>query len=72
MGTQANNLERLSLSDPVTTLLLWGIDISEKQIDKAKQHLTACGLSAKLICSPMEEECDIPADYLTLFIRFTP
>lgn len=42
---------------------LWGIDISEKQIEKAKQHLTACGLSAKLICSPMEEECGIPADY---------
>ncbi|MGR6129283.1 MULTISPECIES: class I SAM-dependent methyltransferase [Paenibacillus] len=42
---------------------LWGMDISEKQIEKAKQHLTACGLSAKLICSPMEEECDIPVDY---------
>lgn len=42
---------------------LWGIDISEKQIEKAKQHLTACGLSAKWICSPMEEECSIPVDY---------
>ena len=42
---------------------LWGMDISEKQIGKAKQHLTACGLSAKLICSPMEEECGIPSDY---------
>ncbi|MFC7680775.1 class I SAM-dependent methyltransferase [Paenibacillus sp. GCM10028914] len=42
---------------------LWGIDLSEKQIEKAKQHLTACGLSADLICSPMEEECGIPVDY---------
>lgn len=42
---------------------LWGIDISEKQIEKAKQHLTARGLSANLIASPMEEECGIPTDY---------
>ncbi|GAA0841726.1 class I SAM-dependent methyltransferase [Bifidobacterium pullorum subsp. gallinarum] len=42
---------------------LWGMDISEKQIEKAKQHLTAYGLSAKWICSPMEEECSIPVDY---------
>lgn len=42
---------------------LWGIDISEKQIEKATQLLTTCGLSAKLICSPMEEECDLPVDY---------
>jgi len=42
---------------------LWGTDISEKQIEKAEQHLTACGLSAKLICSPMEDECGIPMDY---------
>ncbi|CAH8770901.1 class I SAM-dependent methyltransferase [Paenibacillus dendritiformis] len=42
---------------------LWAVDISEKQIEKAKQHLTACGLSAKFICSPMEEECGIPMNY---------
>jgi len=42
---------------------LWGMDISQNQIEKTKQHLTACGLSAKLICSPMEEECGIPEDY---------
>lgn len=41
----------------------WGMDISENQIEKTKQHLTECGLSAKLICSPMEEECGIPEDY---------
>lgn len=42
---------------------LWGIDISEKQVDRARQHLTSCGFSAKLICSPMEEECGIPGGY---------
>ncbi|MFT9371713.1 class I SAM-dependent methyltransferase [Paenibacillus polymyxa] len=42
---------------------LWGTDISEKQIEKTTQHLTSCGLSAKLICSPMEEECGIPEEY---------
>lgn len=42
---------------------LWGVDLSEKQIERARQHLTSCGLSAKLICSPMEEECGIPEDY---------
>jgi SAM-dependent methyltransferase len=42
---------------------LWAVDISERQIEKAAQHLKSCGLSAKLVCSPMEEECGIPADY---------
>ncbi len=42
---------------------LWGIDISEKQIDKARHYLTDSGISANLICSPMEEECGIPMDY---------
>lgn len=42
---------------------LWGMDLSENQIEKTRQHLTACGLSAKLICSPMEDECGIPTDY---------
>jgi len=42
---------------------LWGIDISEKQIEKARQNIESCGLSAKLICSPMEEDCGIPENY---------
>ncbi len=42
---------------------LWAVDISERQIEKAAQHLMSCDLSAKLICSPMEEECGIPTDY---------
>jgi len=42
---------------------LWGTDISENQIEKTRQHLMACGLTANLICSPMEDECGIPEDY---------
>ena len=45
---------------------LWGLDISEKQIAQTKQYLTECGLSAKLICSPMEEECSIPVNYFDI------
>ncbi|GIP39325.1 hypothetical protein J31TS4_26050 [Paenibacillus sp. J31TS4] len=44
-------------------LELWGIDLSENQIEKTRQLLTDRGLSANLICSPMEEECGLPEDY---------
>ncbi len=42
---------------------LWGMDLSANQIEKTRQLLAESGLSATLICSPMEEECGIPADY---------
>lgn len=42
---------------------LWGMDISENQIAKTRQHLTAYGLTARLICSPMEEKCGLPENY---------
>jgi SAM-dependent methyltransferase len=42
---------------------LWGMDISANQLEKTRQLLTASGLSAKLICSPMEDECGIPENY---------
>lgn len=42
---------------------LWGTDISEKQIERAKKHLETCGIKATLICAPMEEECGIPENY---------
>jgi len=45
---------------------LWGIDLSIEQIDKTKQHLAGCNLSANLICSPMEEDCGIPIDYFDI------
>lgn len=37
---------------------LWGIDISEKQIDKTKTFLAKENISATLICSPMEQKCE--------------
>ncbi len=45
---------------------LWGLDISEKQIEQTRQYLAECGLSSKLICSPMEEECGVPKDYFDI------
>lgn len=45
---------------------LWGMDISDKQIEKTKQYLSAHDFSAKLICSPMEEDCGIPVGYFDI------
>ncbi len=42
---------------------LWGVDISQKQIDNANSYLNTHGYTAKFICSPMEEELNIPTDY---------
>lgn len=42
---------------------LWGVDISQKQLERAAQQLASCGMSANLICSPMEEECGLPEHY---------
>lgn len=42
---------------------LWGLDMSKKQLDNAKNYLNENNYSANLICSPMEEECGIPKDY---------
>lgn len=42
---------------------LWGIDISENQIEKASTYLQSCGFTAKLIRASMEEDCGIPTDY---------
>lgn len=54
------SLKYLSTQNPSE---LWGMDISENQIEKSNQLLTEHGVSAKFICSPMEEECGIPKDY---------
>jgi len=45
---------------------LWGLDISGKQIEQTRQYLTDCGLAARLICSPMEDDCGIPANYFDI------
>ncbi len=42
---------------------LWGMDLSENQIEKTRQHLAACDLAATLICSPVEDPCGIPEQY---------
>ena len=45
---------------------LWGLDISESQLEIAESFLEKQGVSANLICSPMEEECGLPTDYFDL------
>lgn len=45
---------------------LWGIDLSEKQLERAAARLAERGLSARLIRSPMEEECGLPTGYFDL------
>lgn len=42
---------------------LWGVDISHKQLENAAAYLEEHGYEANLICSPMEAELDIPANY---------
>ena len=42
---------------------LWGVDLSQQQLDNANRLLSENGYSAKLICSPMEAELDIPKEY---------
>lgn len=42
---------------------LWGVDLSQKQLDNAKKLLSENGYKANLICSPMEAELDVPKNY---------
>lgn len=42
---------------------LWGVDLSQKQLDNAEEFLSENGYTAKLICSPMEAELDVPKNY---------
>jgi SAM-dependent methyltransferase len=42
---------------------LWGVDLSHRQLENAEAYLRENGYTAKLICSPMEAELDIPKDY---------
>lgn len=42
---------------------LWGVDLSQKQIENAKAYLTENGYTAKFICAPMEAELPIPSSY---------
>lgn len=42
---------------------LWGVDLSQKQLDNAAKLLSDCGYSAKLLCAKMEDELDVPKGY---------
>lgn len=42
---------------------LWGVDLSQKQIENAREYLTQNGYQANLICGPMESELNIPQNY---------
>lgn len=42
---------------------LWGVDLSQKQLDNARALLAAGGYAARLICAPMEADAGIPRGY---------
>lgn len=42
---------------------LWGVDLSQKQLDNAAKLLEENGYSANLICARMEEELNVPGEY---------
>ncbi|MBO4457679.1 MAG: class I SAM-dependent methyltransferase [Butyrivibrio sp.] len=42
---------------------LWGIDLSQKQLNTAQALLKENGYSANLLCAKMEDELDVPKDY---------
>lgn len=42
---------------------LWGVDLSQKQLDNAAKLLEENGYSAHLICAKMEDELSVPKEY---------
>lgn len=42
---------------------LWGVDLSDKQLENARKLLSESGYTAKLLCAKMEEEIDVPKEY---------
>lgn len=42
---------------------LWGVDLSQKQLDNASKLLGENGYSAKLICAKMEDDLEVPKHY---------
>ena len=45
---------------------LWGLDISQKQLENAGKYLAENDYFPKLICAAMEDECDIPKNYFDI------
>ena len=50
---------------------LWGVDLSQKQLDNAAKLLSDSGYSAKLLCAKMEDELDVPKGILIMYIPST-
>ena len=42
---------------------LWGLDISDRQIENARRYLRKNGYNPKLFCSPMEQDPGLPNRY---------
>lgn len=42
---------------------LWGVDLSQKQLDNAKAYLEDNGYTARFLCAPMESDLGLPPDY---------
>lgn len=42
---------------------LWGVDLSQNQLENAAKLLKENGYSANLICAKMEEELNVPKEY---------
>ena len=45
---------------------LWGLDISPEQVKRTQNYLLSKNINAKIICSPMENDCKIPSDYFDI------
>ena len=46
---------------------LWGLDLSQEQLERAKRESGGPGHEEqRLVCAPMEEECGLPEAYFDL------
>lgn len=45
---------------------LWGLDISNHQLERTRDYLYSKNILANLVCSPMEDECGLPTDYFDM------
>lgn len=58
-----HSLEYISKQNPSE---LFGLDISDMQIKRTKEYLSAKGIDAQLVCAPMEDECGLPKNYFDI------
>ena len=45
---------------------LWGIDLSQKQLDRAQAFLSSRNIPANLLCTPMERACGLPPQHFDM------